>query len=82
MYHFSVETILRPMLFRYDLSPSSLPSLSMNIKTFEERREAGLKIKGHYFQDDIMDGSSEEILRVRKLSNIYSVQLLDFFVSM
>lgn len=61
---FLVETLLRPMLFRYDLSPSSLPSSSMNIQIFEERREAGLKIKEHYFQDDIMDGSSEEILKV------------------
>lgn len=52
------------MLLRYDLSPGSLPSPNMNIETFNEKSEAGKKIKEHYFKGSVVDATSEEILRV------------------
>lgn len=46
----------------FDLSPGSLPNLSMNIGTFEKRREAGTEIKRHYFKrGSAFDASIEEI---------------------
>lgn len=58
------------MLLRYDLSPSSLPSPNMNIDTFNEKSEAGNKIKEHYFNGAVFDASSEEILQVCIVKNI------------
>ncbi|CAG9863042.1 unnamed protein product [Phyllotreta striolata] len=41
--------LLRPLNVLYDFSPGSLPSKDMNIKTAEERREAGKRILNYYF---------------------------------
>lgn len=65
----SAVSILRPIIFRYDLSPGSVPNPSMNIRTFNERTEAGTQIKDHYFAGTVVDASTEELLRV--CTNIY-----------
>lgn len=36
----------------------------MNIKSFNEKSEAGNKIKEHYFKDAVVDATTEELLRV------------------
>ncbi|CAH1117372.1 unnamed protein product [Phaedon cochleariae] len=50
MFFDVVFDLIRPLNILYDLSPGSLPSSEMNIKTAEERRKAGLAIKKLYFK--------------------------------
>ncbi|XP_057666850.1 carboxylic ester hydrolase-like [Diorhabda carinulata] len=50
--------LLKPLNLINDISPSSLPSEHMNIRTQVERREAGLDIIKQYFKDGSVFGST------------------------
>lgn len=56
--------MLRPIVFRYDLSPGSIPNPNMNIRTSSEKTEVGNRIMKKYFKATIVDASTEELLKV------------------
>ncbi|KAG5887739.1 hypothetical protein JTB14_003900 [Gonioctena quinquepunctata] len=58
-----VINLLRPLNLIYDISPGSLPYSSINIKTSDERSEAGKEIMKHYFRGkSYLDASRKDIL--------------------
>ncbi|KAJ8958822.1 hypothetical protein NQ318_019583, partial [Aromia moschata] len=58
-----IANLTKPFTILFDISPGSVPSLSMNIKTPDERRAVGIAIKRHYFREEsFLESTEDEIL--------------------
>lgn len=54
-----VLPVMRPGLFLYDISPSSIARTSMNVKSKRDKRTIGSKVREYYFSSGSFLGGSD-----------------------
>lgn len=70
--------LMRPGLFLYDISPSSIARTSMNVKSKRDKRIIGSKVREYYFSSGSFLGGSDIEYAEVSLVNLSKWTFLNF----
>lgn len=73
-----VLPLMRPGLFFYDISPSSIARTSMNVKSKRDKRAIGTKVREYYFSSGSFLGGSDIEYAEVSLANLFQKHYFSF----